>query len=249
MNFDPIKSRRTFEEIADSIRKTILDGTFDPGARLPSEKELANQFQVGRQAIREALRILEPAGLVRVKKGKAGGIFVSDLSTENVTTSISNMIRLRNVSLKDLTEVRIELEKIVLAHAIERMNEEDLEALEDAIARAEKRLAQGERSARENVEFHLVLSRATRNEMFQILMESVMKIVLEFLNKLKPTRAQSQRVLEDHRTLLRLIRKRDRLRCVKHMEKHLLEIESRLTPRTRESKLGKIRRHVLPRGG
>ena len=71
MKFDPITSRRSFEDIAESIRKTIVDGSFDPGARLPSEKELAHQFQVGRQAVREGLRILEAGGLVRVKKGKS----------------------------------------------------------------------------------------------------------------------------------------------------------------------------------
>lgn len=231
MKFDPITSRRSFEDIAETIRKTIVEGSFDPGARLPSEKELASQFQVGRQAVREGLRILEATGLVKVKKGNTGGIFVSDLSTENVTTSISNMIRLRNVSLKDLTDVRIELEKIVLVYALARITEDDLNALEDSLLRAEKRLARGERSTRENVEFHLILSRATQNEMFHILMESVMKVVSEFLMKLKPTPAQSRRVLEDHRTLLKLIRKRDRRRCVEQMEKHLLDIENRLAPR------------------
>ena len=237
MKFDPIISRRSFEEVADEIKRIILSRSSRPGDRLPSEKELASQFQVGRQAVREGLRILESAGLIRVRKGSTGGIFVSDLSTENVTTSISNMIRLRNVSLKDLTEVRIELEKLVLAYALTRITKNDLNALEDTILRAETRLVRGERSTKENVEFHLILGRATQNEMFHILMESVMKVVLEFLEKLKPTRAQSQRVLEDHRTLLKLIRKRDRNRCVEHMEKHLQEIENRLTPRTVRSKI------------
>jgi DNA-binding FadR family transcriptional regulator len=133
--------------------------------------------------------------------------------------------------LKDLTEVRIELEKIVLVYALTRITESDLNALEDAILRAETRLARGERSTRENVEFHLILGRATQNEMFHILMESVMKVVSEFLMKLKPTPAQSRRVLEDHRILLKLIRKRDPRRCVEQMEKHLLDIENRLAPR------------------
>jgi GntR family transcriptional regulator, transcriptional repressor for pyruvate dehydrogenase complex len=237
MKFDPITSRRSFDDIAENIRRIIVSGSSVPGDRLPSEKELASQFQVGRQAVREGLRILESAGLIRVRKGSTGGIFVSELTTENVTTSISNIIKLRNVSLKNLTEVRIELEKIILVYAIDRMTEETLNALEDAILRAENRLAQGERSTNENVEFHLILSRATQNEMFHILMESVMKMVSEFLEKLKPTRAQSQRVLEDHRTLLKLIRKRDRRRCVERMEKHLQDIENRLTPRAVKSKI------------
>jgi GntR family transcriptional regulator, transcriptional repressor for pyruvate dehydrogenase complex len=183
------------------------------------------------------LRILESSGLIRVRKGSNGGIFVSDLSTENVSTSISNIIRLRNISLKDLTEVRMELEKIVLACAIERMTQDDLSALEESIERAERRLARRESPTKENLEFHLILSRATRNEMFHILMESVMKVVSQFLIKLNPTRSESKKVLEDHRLLLKLIKKRNRRHCVARMEKHLIEIEKRLSPLMKKKKM------------
>jgi len=142
-----------------------------------------------------------------VKKGSKGGIFVSDLSTEKVSTSIPNIIGLRNISIKDITEVRTELEKIILAYAVDRKVEQDLVALEDSIQRAEERLACGEPATKENVEFHLILSRATGNEVFHILMESVMKIVSEFLVKLQPTQSQSKKVLEDHRLILRQLRK------------------------------------------
>jgi len=229
MNFSPIRNRRTFEEIADKIRDIIIEGSSSPGERLPSEKELASQFQVGRAAVREALRILESSGLVRVKKGNNGGIFVSDLSTENVSTSISNIIRLRDISLKDITEVRTELEKIVLVYAADRMVEEDLVALEDSIQRAEERLANGEPATKENVEFHLILSRATGNEVFHILMESVMKIVSQFLVKLQPTQSQSKKVLEDHRLIVKQLRKGGGRQCVELIGKHLMRIEKRLS--------------------
>jgi DNA-binding FadR family transcriptional regulator len=229
MIFEPLKISRRFEEIADQIRKMIGKGSFRPGDRLPSEKEMARQFQVGRQAVREALRLLEVSGLIRVKKGSRGGIFINDLSTENVSTSISNIIALRNTSLKDLTEVRLELEKIILIYAIQRMTQEDLAALENSILRAEKRLTSGEAPALENVEFHLILGRATRNEMFLILMESVMKLVSQFLRKLKPSTEQSKRVLEEHCSLLELIKKKDRRRSVEQMERHLIRIEKRLS--------------------
>lgn len=176
--------------------------------------------------------------LVTVRKGSNGGIFVSDLSTDNVSTSISNIIRLRNVSLKDLTEVRMELEKIVLVYAVDRMTEEDLDASEDSIHQAEKLLARGESPTKENLEFHLILSRAARNEMFYILMESVMKIVSQFLMELQPTRSQSEKVLEEHRFLLRPIRKRNRRQCAERMGKYLMKIEKRLSPLMEKKMLG-----------
>jgi DNA-binding FadR family transcriptional regulator len=229
MIFEPLKSRRGFEEIADHIQEMIRKGSFRPGDRLPPEKEVARQFQVGRQAVREALRLLEVSGLVKVKKGGSGGIFISNFTTENISTSISNMITLGNISLKDLTEVRLELEKIVLVYAIQRITPEDMVALEDSILRAEERLASGGSPTHENLEFHLILSRATKNEMFLILMESVMKLVSQFLRKLKPSREQSKRVLEEHRSLLKLVKEKDRHRSVEQMERHLIGIEKRLS--------------------
>jgi len=229
MIFEPLKSRRGFEEIADHIQQMIHKGSFRPGDRLPPEKEVARQFQVGRQAVREALRLLEVSGLVKVKKGSSGGIFISNFTTENISTSISNMITLGNISLKDLTEVRLELEKIVLVYAIQRITPEDMIALEDSILRAEERLASGDSPTQENLEFHLILSRATKNEMFLILMESVMKLVSQFLRKLKPSREQSKRVLEEHRSLLKLVKEKDRHRSVDQMERHLIGIEKRLS--------------------
>lgn len=65
--FRPIENKRIFELVADEIREAIFSGTFKPGDRLPSERELSQQMKVGRPIIREALRVLELAGFVFVK--------------------------------------------------------------------------------------------------------------------------------------------------------------------------------------
>jgi DNA-binding transcriptional MocR family regulator len=70
--FTPIESKRTFEEISSKVKTLIFDGTLKPGDRLPSELELAKQFGVGRQSVREALRLLELSGFVSIQKGYGG---------------------------------------------------------------------------------------------------------------------------------------------------------------------------------
>src|SRR6476619_4824745 len=67
--FEPIRTRRAFEEICDRIRAQIAAGKLRPGDKLPPERELALQLGVGRNALREALRSLEIAGIVRLQKG------------------------------------------------------------------------------------------------------------------------------------------------------------------------------------
>lgn len=104
------------------------------------------------------------------------------------------MLTIRNVQLKDLTEVRLELEKVVLRFAIDRMKQEDLIALENSLQRADRLFSSNGLITPENINFHLILARATRNEMFLILMESVMKMVSELLMKLNPFRKQPEQV-------------------------------------------------------
>ena len=74
--FRPVKSRRLFEEVCEQVRNQIASGALKPGDKLPSERDLALQFDISRSAIREALRNLEFAGLVRLQKGVKGGSFV-----------------------------------------------------------------------------------------------------------------------------------------------------------------------------
>ena len=71
--FRRVQVARAFEDIARQIREELLQGRLRPGDRLPAERELAVQFGVSRNTLREALRSLEIAGLITLRKGAAGG--------------------------------------------------------------------------------------------------------------------------------------------------------------------------------
>src|SRR4051812_36620858 len=73
--FRPIRTRRAFEGVCDQIRRQVADGTLQPGHRLPTDRELAEQFRITRSAVREALRSLEGAGVVEARTGLNGGVF------------------------------------------------------------------------------------------------------------------------------------------------------------------------------
>src|SRR4030043_1090812 len=102
--FIPLESKRTFEEIADQIRELIYSGTLKPGDRLPSERELAAKFKTGRMVLREALRTLEQSGLIYIKHGSIGGAFIKEIDSSVIKGSISDMLRVGNITLQDLTE-------------------------------------------------------------------------------------------------------------------------------------------------
>ncbi|UCC66529.1 MAG: FadR family transcriptional regulator [Deltaproteobacteria bacterium] len=75
--FRPLEKRRYSEQVAQLIQEKILKEKSEKGNKLPTERELAEEFQVSRSVIREAIRELEVSGLVYIKKGPTGGIFIT----------------------------------------------------------------------------------------------------------------------------------------------------------------------------
>src|SRR3712207_2621581 len=76
-SFEPVSSRRTFEEAVDQIAERIKSGDLHVGDRLPSERELAAQMRISRPTLREAIKTLTEAGVLEVRRGQSGGIFVA----------------------------------------------------------------------------------------------------------------------------------------------------------------------------
>ncbi len=77
-NFKPIKQPRISDEVFHQLKESILSNGFKAGDKLPPERELADQFQVSRVAIREAIRTLENAGFLEIRQGSTGGAYVTD---------------------------------------------------------------------------------------------------------------------------------------------------------------------------
>src|SRR3954466_15537246 len=75
--FTPVRTRRTFEEAAEQIADKVRIGELRVGDKLPGERALATQMQISRPALREAVKVLVDAGLLEVRRGPGGGMFVA----------------------------------------------------------------------------------------------------------------------------------------------------------------------------
>src|SRR5450755_3305416 len=135
--FAPIHTRRAFEEICERIRAQIGAGTLRPGDKLPAERELALQLGVGRNALREALRSLEIAGIVRLQKGVKGGAFIQAGDAGRMDDVVRDMLSLGSISVAELTESRVHIQDLVVRLACARATRADLDALAANIDRTE----------------------------------------------------------------------------------------------------------------
>ena len=127
--FEPIQSRRAFEEICASVRDRLATGLLKPGDKLPAERLLAEQLGVGRNALREALRSLEMAGVVELRTGVKGGAFIREGDPAGMTQVIEDLLYLGAFSMASLTEARVLLMDTVVRLACERGTREQFDAL------------------------------------------------------------------------------------------------------------------------
>src|SRR5581483_11085825 len=131
------------EQIAREIRMYIEREGLLPGDRIGTEHELSREFGVSRPTLREGLRRLAGSHLIRVQKGRAGGVFVDNTANagigRHVSESIAAMLETESVTLCELLEARMLLEVPLAGVAAERADEASISALVDAIEDARGR--------------------------------------------------------------------------------------------------------------
>lgn len=226
--FRPIKPRRAFDEVSGEIKSLIFKGILKPGDRLPSESELASNFGVGRQTIREALRLLELSGFISMQKGGAGGPLIVDTILNTISNSFVDAFQMGRITVDELTTARLAIEKMILgslfAHSL---NEADLQALRENVSQARKKIDAGLQAFEENTQFHKLLARASGNHLFLILMESIMTVVAHFRSILGVNLELSARSVEAHQQTIDALVKGNRKKAFVVLEAHLMELGER----------------------
>ncbi len=222
--FKPFEPRRAFEVISEQIKDLICSGQLNPGDKLPGERELAALFKTGRMVVRESLRMLEQSGFIYIKSGYKGGSFIKDIGADVMTGSIADLTKLGRISLEELTETRIEIESAIIGLAAKRMTDDDLKQLWKNIEYSEQLIAEGKMVRDGNIMFHLILARAAKNYLLEVIIESVMNVVDSLATRLKPGIKYSEKILTGHRAIYDALRKKDVASARKLMRDHLVDV-------------------------
>ncbi len=222
VEFKRIRTPRAFEEIADQIRKEVSDRRLRAGDRLPPERALAVQFGVSRNTLREALRSLENAGLLRLQKGATGGAFVRESTGDAIITGLRDMFHLGAIQPEHLTEARVMIESIAVRTACERATPEDIAALRANVAAAE--VAARDKidfyeQAAIHLEFHRILARATKNPVMVIVMEALIDVMQHFIRAIGQT--QNRWVVPSRRRFMKHFEAGESDAAVTEMQQHL----------------------------
>jgi GntR family transcriptional repressor for pyruvate dehydrogenase complex len=174
----PVKKTRLFEMVASRLADLILSGELKPGAKLPSEHDLADQFDVSRNVVREGLRSLAQQGLVAVRSGD--GVYVQAPDQSTVIEALSSYLQLNRARdwVEELYEVRRMLEAEIVVLAARRATPEDVQDLEAGVERMRAHKSDQQEWARADWDFHRALARASHNSLLSVLSSGLCKQAL-----------------------------------------------------------------------
>ena len=223
--YAPIHSSKVFERVAEQIEKRILDGELRKGDRLPTERELAEQFQVSRTAVREAMKILAQKGLVDMRPGR--GTIVIDGASAAMQNSIGLMMKLKLGEIggsDSLVEFRTILEVEIAALAAARTTEKEISVMRSAIEAMDESLNDADAFIAADNMFHEALAQATQNALIIILINSIVSLLSEQRKQIFEVEGGPQRGQIHHRRILESVVRRDPEAARAAMRSHLQQV-------------------------
>jgi len=227
--FEPVATRRTFEEAVEQIADKIKAGELHTGDRLPPERELAAQMRISRPTLREAVKLLAEAGVLEVRRGQRGGVFVrSELIPRDLLRTSWEM-RVSEVS--GVLEARRLLEPRVAQLAAVHAGEEDFAAMRATIETQRELAAASDFLKNEDLflqldlKFHLIIARATGNSTIVSLMRSLFRRLEIARDMAVHAPTVPDWVIDIHERTLEAVRAADFEAIEATMDEHLAQLE------------------------
>jgi GntR family transcriptional regulator, transcriptional repressor for pyruvate dehydrogenase complex len=225
--FPKFNRDRIFEQVSEEIKKQIFKNVLKPGDRLPSEKKLAENFNVSRQTIREALRILELSGFITVKRGVNGGPIIENTILNRVSQGLYEAIQLGPATLNELLAAWRDIEKVIMVAAVRNADENDIRVLGENIIQAKETLKQHTPIFKEIIKFHQNIAKASKNHIFEVVLNSIMAVYTDFLSRIDPDLEEAKKVILLHEGIYAAIVEKNETRAVGLFEKHLQFLKQR----------------------
>lgn len=213
--------KRLYQAVAERIKKRIADGDYEPGSRLPGERELADAFEVSRVTIREAEIALQATGYITIKTGS--GAYVLDRSAAIEPD-------MPQVSALELTEARLLFESEAAGLAARSIDDDTLARLEALLAIISSNDdAEAEAAQQADREFHLTVAAASQNKAVQHTVENLwrMRTELPQVRSVHAAVCENETAAErrdEHSEVLQALKDRDSAAARHAMQQHFARL-------------------------
>jgi GntR family transcriptional repressor for pyruvate dehydrogenase complex len=221
---EPVRTTRTFESAIEHLTEAIEQAGLRTGDKLPNESVLAERLGISKPTLRQALRVLELSGLVEVRRGKSGGIFVvTDLVP---SVAIFTAVKLEEAAAIDVLRARRVLERAVAQEAMRVATAADLVELERTVELLERHLGERPSVMRADAMFHRALVRSCRNETIQAAMRGVGRGLAPIRDAYSGGVPYDRQTLDVHRRQIAAMRGRDEDALDEVLDDHFRMLEA-----------------------
>lgn len=198
-------------EIITQLSQAIIEGDFKPGDKLPSEAELCEQLAVGRNSLREAIRVLNAMGVVKTKRGQ--GTFLQDTISHEVFNPLIFRLILDPKNTTDVFELRVMVESIVIIMAIYKASPEEIQSIRDLVDET-NRIAQSNQGSIDDLikldmQFHLSIAKCVHNKLIESILETLVLMFEPSIKKVLQKDGGIDLCLKNHYAIVNLIEQRD----------------------------------------
>lgn len=229
MHPQPIVRRKLADEVRDRLLSMIRSGEFQPGDRLPSERDLMDRFAVGRPAVREALQSLGTAGLIEINHGERARVAVLDTRSmfDRIGQTMLHLLQTSPTTLEHLKEARILFEVGMVKTAARIATSADTERLEKAMENQRASLGNVPEFVKRDMAFHTAIAAISGNTVCVILSEAMLDWIFNFRRDLLRLPGSEFITLAEHQRLVTAIAAHDEEEAERAMLDHLTRANER----------------------
>lgn len=227
LEYRNIRIKKIYEEVADSLLDMLKSGKLKQGDKLDSVERLAEKFNVGRSAIREALSGLRAMGIVDMRQGE--GTYISRFDPSKLSFPAETGLLMNQEDINELNEVRKILEIGAARLACINHHPEDLKPMEKALLEMKQANGEGNIGEKADLEFHLAIANSTHNKMLINLMQSVSETMVFSMRETRRLLWRSEgrmvSLLKEHQMIFEAIQSRQIDLADNYMLHHLRGVE------------------------
>lgn len=229
MKYEQIKPKKIYEQVADILLERIRSGELKPGDQLASVQQLAENFSVGRSAVREALTSLRAMGLIEMRQGE--GTFVKEFSSEDAAFPLHSALLMNEQDVAHLFEVRKILEAGAVSNAAKHRTAGHLEKMAEALAAMKQHAGDIVLGEKADLDFHFAIAEASANPLLVAMMNHVAGLISESMRETRriclfTETATVDRLYEEHEAILSAIERQDESGAQTAMYNHLTNVEN-----------------------
>ncbi len=225
MNLEPINNESIVNGVLKRITDSIANGEIKPGDKLPTEVEFIEKLGVGRNSIREAIKMLCAMGVLEVRRGN--GTYVATKVSPDIFNPLVFSLILEPKSIDDLYELRTMYESMVLQLAIDKASQEDLEAIGQVLDEAKAMYDSGIRDidafVKKDMAFHVEFLKATHNPLIERIGKTIVELFPKYIKMSLSQKNGLNRSISNHYKILEVVRNKEKDKVFSITETSLTE--------------------------